>query len=57
MHLVLRLDVSGRPMAWETWEEAAAHYVRGNVAWTLGNPFFTAHGGICLLYTSPSPRD
>ncbi|MDD2747041.1 MULTISPECIES: HNH endonuclease [Acidithiobacillus] len=47
MHLVLRLDVGGRPMAWETWEEAAAHYVRGNVAWTLGNPFFTAHGGIC----------
>ncbi|MBU2755389.1 HNH endonuclease [Acidithiobacillus sp. CV18-2] len=45
MHLVLRLDVSGRPMAWETWEEAAAHYARGNVAWTLGDPFFTAHGG------------
>lgn len=46
MHLVLRLDVSGRPMAWETWEEAAAHYVRGNVAWTLGDPFFVAHGGV-----------
>lgn len=43
---VLQLDVSGRPQAWLTAQEAATLYASDGIAWTLGDPFLTLRGGI-----------
>ncbi len=43
---VLQLDVSGRPQAWLTAQEAATLYASNGIAWTLGEPFLTLRGGI-----------
>jgi 5-methylcytosine-specific restriction endonuclease McrA len=43
---VLSLDASGRIMDWISWQDATCLYVRGAVAWTLGEPCLTIHGGI-----------
>ncbi|MEO8010850.1 MAG: HNH endonuclease [Dokdonella sp.] len=42
---VLSLDASGRIMDWISWQAATCLYVRGAVAWTLGDPCLTIHGG------------
>ncbi len=42
---VLSLDSSGRILDWIHWQDAACLYVRGAVAWTLGEPCLTVHGG------------
>jgi 5-methylcytosine-specific restriction endonuclease McrA len=43
---VLSLDAAGRILDWISWQEAVCLYVRGAVAWTLGDPCLTVHGGI-----------
>jgi 5-methylcytosine-specific restriction endonuclease McrA len=46
---VLSLDVSGRILDWISWQDAVCLYVREAVAWTLGDPCLTVHGGINRL--------
>lgn len=46
---VLSLDAYGRILDWMTWQEATCLYVRGAVAWTLGDPCMTVHGGTSRL--------
>ena len=43
---VLQLDVSGRPQAWISAEEAATLYASDAVAWTLGDAFRVLRGGM-----------
>ena len=42
---VLSLDATGRILDWMSWQDAVCLYVRGAVAWTLGDPCLTVHGG------------
>ena len=42
---VLSLDAGGRILDWISWQDAACLYVREAVAWTLGDPCLTLHGG------------
>lgn len=42
---VLTLDAHGRILDWMHWQDAACLYVRGAVAWTLGDPCLVVHGG------------
>jgi 5-methylcytosine-specific restriction endonuclease McrA len=42
---VLQLDVSGRPQAWISVQEAATLYATQTVAWTLGESFRVLRGG------------
>lgn len=43
---VLSLDSTGRILDWMSWQDAVCLYVRGAVAWTLGDACLTIHGGI-----------
>ena len=43
---VLQLDVSGRPQAWISPQDAATLYVCDAVAWTIGEPCLVLRGGI-----------
>jgi 5-methylcytosine-specific restriction endonuclease McrA len=42
---VLSLDAHGRILDWMQWQDAVCLYARGAVAWTLGDPCLTVHGG------------
>ena len=42
---LLSLDAGGRILDWMSWQDASCLYVRGAVAWTLGDPCLTIHGG------------
>jgi 5-methylcytosine-specific restriction endonuclease McrA len=42
---VLSLDSGGRILDWISWQDAACLYARRAVAWTLGDPCLTIHGG------------
>ncbi len=42
---LLALDVTGRILDWISWQDAVCLYVRDVVAWTLGDPCLTVHGG------------
>jgi 5-methylcytosine-specific restriction endonuclease McrA len=44
---VLSLDAGGRILDWMHWQDAVCLYVRGAVAWTMGEPCLTVHGGMC----------
>jgi 5-methylcytosine-specific restriction endonuclease McrA len=44
---LLSLDAHGRVMDWISWQDATCLYARGAVAWTLGEPCLSVHGGIC----------
>src|SRR5690242_20808492 len=44
---VLSLDSTGRILDWMHWQDAVCLYVRGAVAWTMGEPCLTVHGGTC----------
>jgi 5-methylcytosine-specific restriction endonuclease McrA len=44
---VLSLDAHGRILDWMSWQDAVCLYVREAVAWTLGEPCLTIHGGTC----------
>ena len=46
---VLSLDAHGRILDWMHWQDAVCLYVRGAVAWTLGEPCMTVRGGINRL--------
>lgn len=43
---VLSLDSTGRILDWMSWQDAVCLYVRGAVAWTLGDPCLTVRGGM-----------
>ena len=43
---VLSLDSSGRILDWMSWQDAVCLYVRGAVAWTLGEPCMVIRGGM-----------
>jgi len=51
---VLSLDATGRILDWISWQEAVCLYVRDAVAWTLGDPCLTVHGGINRLHGEQS---
>jgi len=42
---VLSLDSTGRILDWMSWQDAVCLYVRGAVAWTLGDPCLSIRGG------------
>ena len=44
---MLSLDAHGRILDWMHWQDAVCLYVRGAVAWTMGEPCLTVHGGTC----------
>lgn len=46
---VLSLDAGGRILDWISWQDAVCLYVRDAVAWTLGDPCLTVHGGTSRL--------
>lgn len=43
---VLSLDSSGRILDWMSWQDATCLYVRGAVAWTIGEPCLLVRGGV-----------
>ena len=47
--LVLRADVSGMPLEWIDYREAARLYTQGQVAYTCGSRLYTLFGGINAL--------
>lgn len=51
---LLSLDANGRVLEWMTWQDAVCLYVRGAVAWTLGDPCLTIHGGYNRLLAARS---
>jgi len=53
----LSLDAHGRVLDWMSWQDAACLYARGAVAWTLGDPCLTVHGGICRATGEQSTID
>ncbi len=44
--LILRLDITGQPVKWIDWQEAACLYSRERVAWTAGEHTFELSGGV-----------
>ena len=42
---VLSLDSNGRILDWISWQDATCLYVRGAVAWTIGEPCLVVRGG------------
>ena len=44
---LLSLDAHGRVLDWMSGQDATCLYVRDAVAWTLGDPCLTVHGGTC----------
>lgn len=44
--LILRLDISGRPIRWIPWQDAVCLYSRELVGWTAGENVFTFRGGV-----------
>ncbi len=44
--LVLRADISGMPLEWIGFQEAAKLYYLDQVAYSLGSHLYTIHGGI-----------
>ncbi len=45
-NLILRLDITGRPVEWMHWEYAALLYVREQVAYEVGEHSFRIRGGV-----------
>ena len=43
--LILRVDVTGQPMRWIPWQDAAVLYARDKVAWTTGEDVIMLRGG------------
>ena len=54
---VLSLDAHGRILDWISWQDAACLYAREAVAWTLGDPCLTIHGGYNRLRGEQSTLD
>ena len=51
---VLKLNMSGQPLAWLSWQEAVTAYCLGRVHWTYGDPIIKVRGGISALTRSQS---
>jgi 5-methylcytosine-specific restriction endonuclease McrA len=45
-HQILRTQVSGMPLEWISYQDAARLYHLGNVAYSCGSPLYTIRGGI-----------
>lgn len=45
MPLILTLDTHGVPHRWVSWMQAVWYYAKDAVAWEMGSPAFTVHGG------------
>lgn len=43
---ILKLDISGLPVGWITWQTAAVLYSRERVRWEAGDTRFTFTGGV-----------
>jgi len=56
MPRMLSLDAHGRILDWMHWQDAACLYVRGAVAWTMGEPCLTVHGGTCATIRARAAR-
>ena len=54
---VLSLDAHGRILDWMSWQETVSLYARDAVAWTLGDPCLTIHGGVNRLSGAQSTLD
>ena len=54
---ILRLDVSGRPVDWVSWQDAVCLYARDIVVWTLGDPVLRLRGGHSRIDGSQSIMD
>src|SRR6476620_10313794 len=54
---LLSLDAHGRVLDWMSWQDATCLYVRGAVAWTLGDPCLSIHGGISRMTGARSVLD
>ncbi len=48
-HHVLRTDVSGMPLEWIDYKEAARLYHQGQIAYTCGSPLYRLYGGTSAL--------
>lgn len=42
---ILRLDLSGQPLEWVSWQDAVCLYARDIVVWTVGDPLLRIRGG------------
>lgn len=47
--MILRLDVTGKAVAWMHWQEAIYLYTREKVVWTMGDSDFRFFGGTSRL--------
>ena len=54
---LLSLDAHGRALNWISWQDAACLYAREAVAWTLGDPCLSVHGGTSRLTGARSTLD
>lgn len=43
--LILKLDVRGQPVEWLHWQDAAGHYCRDTVRWSMGERNIELRGG------------
>lgn len=48
-HYILRTDISSMPLEWVSFEEAIKLYYNEQIAYTCGETFYTARGGINAL--------
>ena len=44
---VLRTDISGMPLEWIDYQQAARLFFQDEVAYVLGSELYVLHGGIC----------
>jgi 5-methylcytosine-specific restriction endonuclease McrA len=54
---ILRLDLSGRPIDWVTWQDAVCLYAREIVVWTLGDAVLRIRGGYSRVHHVRSTLD
>lgn len=54
---ILRLDISGKPIEWVSWQEAVCLYAREIVVWTLGDAILRVRGGHSRINAARSTMD
>lgn len=47
--LILRLDKSGMPVEWFTWQDALRAHALGQILWSAGENYVDFHGGLSRL--------
>jgi len=55
--LILKVDVSGSPVEWMTYQDGAYYLAKDRVAWTLGSEGFRIFGGTSRLSGTQSYLD